>query len=115
MTKEIGNSEKVDIHPDIRFTILPKMYFTMITEIAQLLYSVGVEHWQSLITSLPSIQAHLNIHKVKRDLDKKHLCLPYSSIGARTQNHGDHSLRCHGIKSDALVAPFRFQKHVHIK
>ena len=27
----------------------------------------------------------------------------------------EHALRCHGIKSDALVAPFRFQKHVHIK
>ena len=26
-----------------------------------------------------------------------------------------HSQRCHGIKTDALVAPFTFQKLVHIK
>ena len=49
----------------------------------------------------------IDIHEVKRDLDKKHWCIPYhltqSSMGARTLNFGDSVFLYTGTTSQSIL------------
>ena len=74
-----------------------------------------LEHWQSPITESPP---SIDIHGVKRDLDKKHWCIPHhltqSSMGARMLNLGDSVFLYTGTRNHQIVHVFRRKKKEYL-